>query len=68
MQKDLPFKFTSWITDRAIAYYDAIKSVYLKLFTPHPHKEIKPLKYGRNRQALDEASKRIMRKKLKNLK
>ena len=69
MQKDLPFKFTDWITDCTLIFYDFIKKIYTKIIVPqYREKDIKPLKYGRNRKDLDEASKRIMRKKLKNLK
>ena len=68
MQKDLPFKLTNWISDHAIVFYEIIKNIYIKLARPYHGKEIGPLKYGRNRQALDKTSKRIMREKLKNLK
>lgn len=68
MQKDLPFKLTGWVTDRVIISYETFKNIYLKLFPPSHHPGIRPLKYGRNRQALDETTKKIVREKMKNLK
>jgi len=68
MQKDLPFKFTGWVTDRAIISYEMLKNIYSSFIPQSNHEDIKPLKYGRKRQALDEATKKIMQEKLRNLK
>jgi len=68
MQKDLPFKITGWMTDRAIISYKLFKNIYLKLFLPSRSQDIKPLQYGRNRKALDKATKKIMQEKMHKLK
>ena len=68
MQKDLPFILTGWIADRVIIIYEYIKKLYSKLSARSHQKPIRPLKYGRNRRALDEATKKIMQEKIRNLK
>ena len=68
MQKDLPFKLTTWIADRGILSLEYCKNFYYK-FVPLSHnQEIKPLIYGRNRKSLDETAKKIMREKIQKIK
>ena len=68
MQKDLPFRLTGWVADRAIVIYEISRNIFSKLVPQSSRPGIKPLKYGRNREALDETTKKIMRKKMQNLK
>ncbi|MCH8157719.1 MAG: LptF/LptG family permease [Nitrospinae bacterium] len=68
MQKELPFKLTGWITDQALSAYDFFKRVYATLIPPSPRPGVRPLKYGRNRKALDDTTRRIMQEKMQNLK
>lgn len=68
MQKDLPFRLTGWVADRAIVIYEISRNIFSKLVPQSSRPGIKPLKYGRNREALDETTKKIMREKMQNLK
>ena len=68
MQKDLPFRLTEWVADRTIIIYEFSRNTLSKLVPQSPRQNIKPLKYGRNREVLDETTKKIMRKKMQNLK
>lgn len=68
MQKEIPFKLTGWIADQAISVYDFFKKVYTTLVPPDPRSGVRPLKYGRNRKALDETTRRIIQEKMQNLK
>ncbi|KMP11485.1 hypothetical protein UR09_03195 [Candidatus Nitromaritima sp. SCGC AAA799-A02] len=68
MQKELPFKLTGWVADRAITTYELFKNIYTKLVLADKRSSVRPLKYGRNREALDETTRRIMREKMQNLK
>lgn len=68
MQKDLPFRFTGWVTDRTIIIYEFFKNIFSKLIPQSTRSGIRPLKYGRNRQALDETTRKIMQEKMQNLK
>ena len=68
MQKDLPFKLTGWVADRALMYYEFFMNISSKLLSSPHHQGIKPLKYGRSRQILNETTKKILQKKMQNLK
>ena len=68
MQKDLPFRLTEWVADRTIIIYEFSRNTLSKLVPQSPRQNIKPLKYGRNREVLDETTKKIMREKMQNLK
>ena len=48
--------------------FSELENIYSKLIPQQNHQNIRPLKYDRNRRALDEATKKILRKKIKNLK
>jgi lipopolysaccharide export system permease protein len=68
MQKDLPFTFARSILDRLTTIYIALKIVFLNFLPKHLHKKIPPLKYGSNRQTLDENTRKILQEKIKNFK
>jgi len=68
MQKDLPFTFTRSLFDRLITIYLALKVVFLNFSPKSLHKDIPPLKYGSNRQAIDENTRKILQEKIKNSK
>jgi len=68
MQKDLPFRLTEWVADRTIIIYKFSRNTVSKLVPQSPRQNIKPLKYERNREVLDETTKKIMREKMQNLK
>ena len=68
MQRDLPFILTGWIADRVTIMFEHIKKLYSKPSGRSHQQSIGPLKYGRNQQALDNATKKIMQEKIRNLK
>ena len=68
MQKDLPFKLTTWIANWGVLSFEIIKTIYSKLIPLSHNQDIRPLKYSRNRQNLDETAKRIMGEKIKKIK
>jgi lipopolysaccharide export system permease protein len=66
MQKDLPFTFTRSLFDQLITIYLALKVVISKLLPKSLHKDIPPLKYGSNRQTIDNNARKILQEKIKN--
>jgi lipopolysaccharide export system permease protein len=68
MQRDLPFTFTRSLFDRLIILYIAIKMFFLNFSSKSLHKDIPPLKYGSNRQTIDEKTRKILQEKTKTLK
>ena len=68
MQKDLPFRLTGWVANRAMMCYEIFMNISSKLLPSSHHQDIKPLKYGRNRQILNETTKKILQEKMRNLK
>lgn len=68
MQKDLPFQLIGWFIDRTVTTYEIFKNIFTKVLPSSDRKRITPLKYGPNRQALDESTRKIMREKIKKLK
>jgi lipopolysaccharide export system permease protein len=68
MQKDLPFTFTRSLFDRLITIYITLKIIFLNFSPKSLHKDIPPLKYGSNRKTIDENTRKILQKKIKNSK
>ena len=68
MQKDLPFQLIGWFIDRTVTTYEIFKNIFTKVLPSSDRKRITPLKYGPNRQALDQSTRKIMREKIKKLK
>lgn len=68
MQKDLPFQFTGWAIDHTITTYEFFKNIFSKLLPVSDRNRITPLKYGPNRQAINESTRKIMREKVQKLK
>jgi len=68
MQKDLPFQLIGWFIDHTVTTYEIFKNIFTKVLPSSDRKRITPLKYGPNRQALDQSTRKIMRKKIKKLK
>jgi lipopolysaccharide export system permease protein len=68
MQKDLPFRLTGWVANRAMMCYEIFMNISSKLLPSSHHQDIKPLRYGRNRQTLNETTKKILQEKMRNLK
>ena len=68
MQKDLPFQLIGWFIDHTVTTYEIFKNIFTKVLPSSDRKRITPLKYGPNRQALDQSTRKIMREKIKKLK
>ena len=68
MQKDLPFQLIGWFIDHTVTTYEIFKNIFTKVLPSSDRKRITPLKYGPNRQALDQNTRKIMREKIKKLK
>ena len=68
MQKDLPFQLIGWFIDHTATTYEIFKNIVTKVLPASDRKRIAPLKYGPNRQALDQSTRKIMREKIKKLK
>ena len=68
MQKDLPFQLIGWFIDHTVTTYEIFKNIFTKVLPSSDRKRITPLKYGPNRQALDQSTRKIVREKIKKLK
>ena len=68
MQKDLPFQLIGWFIDHTVTTYEIFKNIFTKVLPSSDRKRITPLKYGPNRQAIDESTRKIMREKVQKLK
>ena len=68
MQKDLPFTLIRSIFDRLISIYLALKIDFSNFLPKSLHENIPPLKYGPNREMIDENTRKILQEKIKNFK